>query len=91
MTLIDAINGRSGRFALGLSRAIGFTTTDLMGLVGGGRLPARLYLALDNRADALEPARDATLDPFPASITLHEILREGARDAVGVERICRVH
>jgi hypothetical protein len=48
-------------------------------------------LTLDNRADSLEPARDATLDPLPADITLYEIFREGTRDAARVEGICRVH
>src|SRR6266545_5711321 len=59
---------------------------------GGSAWPTRTEArSLGDRADAVEPAGDATLDALPAHVALEEVLREGARDALRLERVRRVH
>jgi hypothetical protein len=43
----------------------------------------------EHRVDPFASAREAALDPLPVSIALHEVLREGAGDAVGLHRVGR--
>jgi hypothetical protein len=46
---------------------------------------------LGDRADTLAPVGDAALDALPAPVALHQVRREGTRDAPCLERIRRAH
>jgi hypothetical protein len=46
---------------------------------------------LGDRADTLAPVGDAALDALPAPVALHQVRREGTRDAPCLQRVRRVH